>query len=103
MNVKKIILSGLLCVCVSTVQAETINLGCVTLADKMVTRLVDEGLLLPAEQYQIRAREISAALCSDVQKTAEVQHQKAKASALKNWVFENKPDKPGNKRLKRLK
>ena len=101
--VNKVILSALLLSCVPVVHAAEINLECVTLSDKLITKLVDESLLLPAEQYQIRAREISTALCSDVQKTAEAQHQEAKAVALKNWIFENKPDKPGNKRLKKRK
>lgn len=99
----KLWLTILLMFCAPLLHADTINLECKTLADKMVTRLVDEGLLLPAEQYQIRARAISVELCSDVQKTAETQHQEAKDSALKNWIFENRPDKPGNKRLKNLK
>ena len=93
----------LLMSCTSFLHAKTIDLECEVLADKMVTRLVDEGLLLSAEQYQIQAREISVALCSEVQKTAEVQHQKAQTSALQNWAFESRPDKPGNKRLKKFK
>jgi len=84
-------------------QAETINLECDALANKMVTRLVEEGLLLSAEKNQLRARAISAELCQGVQKTAESQHKEAQTSALQNWIFENRPDKPGNKRLKRLK
>jgi len=99
----KFLVMVFLFICTSPLHAKTINLECQTLADKMVTQLVDEGLLLSAEQYQIRAREISAQLCSEVQETAEIQHEQAKQSALKNWVFENRPDKPGNKRLKRLK
>lgn len=93
----------LLMSCASFLHAKTIDLECEVLADKMVTELVDEGLLLSAEQYQIRAREISAVLCGEAQKTAEVQHQKAQKSALQNWAFENRPDKSGNKRLKKLK
>ena len=89
--------------CMSLAHAKTIDLECEVLADKMVTELVDEGLLLSAEQYQIRAREISAAFCGEVQKKAEIQHQKAQTSALQNWAFENRPDKPGNKRLKKFK
>jgi len=100
---KKLLITVCLLSFSSLSQASTINLECHTLADKMVTELVDEGLLLSAEQYQIRAREISAALCSDVQKTAEAQHQTAKNAALKNWVFENHPDKQGNKRLRKFK
>jgi len=99
----KLFVTILLMSCSFSLQATTINLECKALADKMVTQLVDEGLLLPAEQYQIRARAISSALCGEVQVTAEAQHQKAKTTALQNWVFENHPDKPGNKRLKRLK
>lgn len=87
----------------SMLHAETINLECNALAKKMVDRLVDDGLLLSAEQHQVRARAISAGLCQEVQKTAENQHQKAKTTALQNWIFENRPDKPGNRRLKRLK
>jgi len=87
----------------SAVQAKTINLECDGLANKMVSKLVEEGLLLSAEQHQIRARRISAELCRGVQKSAETQHQKAQATALQNWIFENRPDKPGNRRLKRLK
>ena len=99
----KLLLSVLLLSSVSLAHAATINLECATLADKTITRLVDEGLLLSAEQYQISARKISAALCSEAQAAAEVQHQEAKSLALKNWIFENKPDKPGNRRLKRRK
>jgi len=102
-TVNKLILSISLLFCVPMVQAETINLECEVLANKIVSRLVDEGLLYSAEQYQLRARSISAELCGEVQKSAEIQHQAAKESALKNWIFENRPDKPGNKRLKRLK
>lgn len=89
--------------CIPLAHAKTIDLECEVLANKMITKLVDEGLLLSAEQHQVRARAISTELCSEVQKTVEVQHQKAKETALKNWIFENRPDKPGNKRLKRLK
>lgn len=99
----KMLITVLLLSCTSLLQAKTINLECEVLANKMVTKLVDEGLLLSAEQYQIRAREISVALCGEVQETAEIQHQKAQTSALQNWAFENRPDKPGNKRLKKLK
>jgi len=101
--VNKLILAVFFVSFASTLQAKTIDLECEMLADKMVTELVDEGLLLSAEQYQIRAREISLALCGEVQKNAEVQHQKAQTSALQNWAFENRPDKPGNKRLKKFK
>ncbi|MCK4743068.1 MAG: hypothetical protein KAT25_04550 [Sulfuriflexus sp.] len=99
----KLLAAILLMSCTFSLHAKTIDLECEVLANKMVTKLVDEGLLLSAEQHQIRARAISVALCSEVQKTAEVQHQKAQTSALQNWIFENRPDKPGNKRLKRLK
>ena len=99
----KILLTVLFLSCTPLLQAKTIDLECEVLANKMITKLVDEGLLLSAEQYQIRAREISAALCGEVQDKAEVQHQKAQASALQNWAFENRPDKPGNKRLKKFK
>ncbi len=87
----------------TSLQAETINLECDELANKMVTKLVAEGLLSYAEKSQLRARAISTELCNGVQKSAENQHQKAQTSALQNWIFQNRPDKPGNKRLKRLK
>jgi len=99
----KIVLVAVLLLSTSMVKAETINLECERLANTMITRLVDEGLLLSAEQHQIRARKISLKLCRGVQKSAERQHQKAQTSALQNWIFENRPDKPGNKRLKGLK
>ena len=99
----KLLAIFLLMSCTSFLYAKTIDLECEVLANKMITKLVDEGLLLSAEQYQIRARAISVALCSEAQKTAEIQHQKAQTSALQNWAFENRPDKPGNKRLKKFK
>ena len=100
---KKLLTTLLLLSSASIAQAETINLECHALANKMVTKLVEQGLLLSAEQHQIRAREIGVELCRGAQKSAESQHQKAQTSALQNWIFENRPDKPGNKRLKRLK
>jgi len=99
----KLLLTVSLLLTTSLLQAETINLECNALANKMVTKLVEQGLLLSAEQHQIRAREISVELCRGAQKSAESQHQEAQTSALQNWIFENRPDKPGNKRLKRLK
>ncbi len=100
---KKLLITILLSLSVTTLQAETINLECDALAHKMVTRFVEEGLLLKSDKNQGRARAISAELCQSVQKSAETQHKKAQTSALQNWIFENRPDKPGNKRLKRLK
>jgi len=99
----KFLVSVILFSCTTLLQAETINLECDALANKTVTKLVEEGLLAPVEASQTRAREISAALCQGVQKSAESQHQKAQTSALQNWIFENRPDKAGNIRLKRLK
>jgi len=99
----KLLLTLFLLMSTASLHAETINLECGELADKMVAKLVNEGLLQSAEKQQRRAREISVELCSGVQKTAESQHQEAQTSALQNWIFENRPDKPGNKRLKRLK
>lgn len=100
---KKILLTIPLLVNISLVQAEAINLECNELANKMVAQLLAEGLLNSPQQSQERAREISTELCQGVQQSAESQHQKAQTSALQNWIFENRPDKPGNKRLKRLK
>lgn len=99
----KLIISVILLTSTALVQAETINLECDELANKMVAKLVAEGLLSSAEKNKLRARAISSELCHGVQKSAESQHQKAQTSALQNWIFENRPDKPGNKRLKRLK
>lgn len=99
----KLLIIALLSLSTTLLQAETINLECDALANKMITKLVEEGLLSSTEKAQIRVRAISVELCQGVQKSAEIQHKEAQTSALQNWIFENRPDKPGNKRLKRLK
>jgi len=83
--------------------AQGINLECEALAKKMVSRFAEQGLLNTDTHAQQRANAISLELCNEIEKSAEVQHKAAKESALQNWIFENRPEKPGNRRLKNLK
>lgn len=101
---KKILITLFMFVSAPAIQAaDSIDLRCEELAAKMVSRLADEGLLASAEQHQPRARKISVELCTEVQQSAQLQHEVAKQNALKNWIFEEAPDKAGNRRLKKLK
>ncbi|MBT8438436.1 MAG: hypothetical protein KJO91_01830 [Gammaproteobacteria bacterium] len=69
----------------------------------MIERLSAEGLLAPEAADGQRARAISMELCSGAEASAQQQHEVGKQEALDHWFWENKPDKPGNKRLKNLK
>jgi len=103
MNMKVVCLSAVLLLCPMALNAQVIDLECDALAKRMVSRFAAEGVLNPGKQSQQRAQAIGVELCSEVQESAQVQHKAAKESALQNWIFENRPEKPGNKRLKNLK
>ncbi|MGB5306173.1 MAG: hypothetical protein WBO57_08020 [Gammaproteobacteria bacterium] len=93
---------SLACIC-SPAYAGTIDLSCEDLANQMIGRLANEGLLdQSAESYQ-RARKISLELCADAEEMAEQQHEADKQDTLKNWITQPTGGKPGNERLKRLK
>jgi hypothetical protein len=83
--------------------AEGIDLDCETLSEQMVDRLAAEGLLIQAESARPRALAITLDLCGGAEVSATQQHEVEKQQVLDNWFFENRPEKPGNKRLKNLK
>ena len=83
--------------------AEGIDLDCETLSKQMVDRLDTEGLLEQTEAGRQRALAITQDLCRSTEASAQQQHEAGKQEALENWFFEDKPEKPGNKRLKNLK
>ncbi|VAX09796.1 hypothetical protein MNBD_GAMMA26-1215 [hydrothermal vent metagenome] len=85
------------------VQAAGIDLRCEELAEQMIKRLVDEGLLDISDAGRQRAQAISLELCAGAQDSAEQQHEEGKRTAIANWLFESAGGKPGNKRLRRLK
>jgi hypothetical protein len=85
------------------VQAQGIDLECEVLAGQMIERLTAEGLLVSGAADRQRAQEIGMELCSGAEESAQQQHEVGKKEALDNWFFEERPDKPGNRRLKNLK
>ena len=85
------------------VQVSAIDLQCEALAEKMVNRLVEEGLLVQAANKRERALAISLESCDGAQKVAQQQQEVEKQFFIKNWLFENTGGKPGNQRLKKLK
>jgi len=85
------------------VQAQDIDLDCETLAKQMIERLSAEGLLATDAADGQRARAIGMELCSGAEASAQQQHEVGKQKALEHWFWEDKPEKPGNKRLKNLK
>ncbi len=80
-----------------------IDLDCETLSRQMVDRLDAEGLLVQSETDRQRALAITLDLCRGTEASAQQQHEADKQEALENWLLEDHPDKPGNKRLKNLK
>jgi hypothetical protein len=84
-------------------QAADIDLECEELANRMVERLSAEGLLTAAAADGRRAREIGLELCGGAEQSAQQQHEAGKQEALEHWFWQDRPDKPGNKRLKNLK
>ena len=85
------------------VHAKDIDLECEALAEKMIERLSAEGLLTQEAGDGQRARQIGMELCSGAEASAQEQHEVGKQEALEHWFWQDKPDKPGNKRLKNLK
>ncbi|MCK4710556.1 MAG: hypothetical protein KAU21_18220 [Gammaproteobacteria bacterium] len=83
--------------------ASAIDLRCEELTKSMVARLSSEELLVTSAGAESRARTISLSMCTEMQDSARKQHEQDKASALKNWIFEYKANKAGNKRLKNIK
>ena len=85
------------------VHAQDIDLECEALAKQMIQRLSAEGLLTAESDDRQRAHEIGVELCSGAEASAQEQHEVGKQEALEHWLWQDKPDKPGNKRLKNLK
>ncbi|MGB5540008.1 MAG: hypothetical protein WBO37_07975 [Gammaproteobacteria bacterium] len=83
--------------------AEGIDLDCETLSRQVVDRLNAEGLLAQSEPGRQRALAVTLDLCRGTEVSAQQQHEAGKQEALDNWFFEQRPEKPGNKRLKNLK
>jgi hypothetical protein len=83
--------------------AAGIDLDCEALSRQMVDRLDAEGLLAPSQDARQRALAITLDLCRGTEASAQQQHEVEKQEALDNWFFEERPEKPGNKRLRNLK
>lgn len=92
----------LTCAC-SLVFAAGIDLGCENLANQMVGRLANAGLLDGSVESVQRASKISLELCAGAEESARQQHEVDKQEALKNWLTQPTGGKPGNERLKKLK
>lgn len=80
-----------------------IDLDCETLSRQMVERLAAEELLVHSEAGRQRAFAVTLDLCGGAEASAQQQHEAGKQEALDNWFFEQRPEKPGNRRLKNLK
>lgn len=80
-----------------------IDLDCQRLSKQMIDRLDAEGLLTQSEPDRQRVRAITLDVCGGAEESAQQQHEAGKQQALDNWFFEERPEKPGNKRLKNLK
>ena len=83
--------------------AQDINLDCDAFAEQIIERLSAEGLLAPDAADVQRARAIGMEMCSGAEAAAQQQHETGKQEALDNWFWEERPEKPGNRRLKKLK
>jgi len=93
---------SLTCAC-ALANAGTIDLSCEDLANQMIGRLANEGLLDQSAGGDQRARKIGLELCTDAEEIAQQQHEEDKQEAMKNWLTQPTGGKPGNTRLKRLK
>jgi len=74
---KRIILTLSLISFMPALHAEAKPFECEILAVKLVDQLVEEGLLLSAEQYQQYARKLTITTCMKLQKSAQAQDKKA--------------------------
>ena len=83
--------------------AEGIDIDCEAFAEQMIDRLSDEGLLVLDSADEQRALMIGMEMCSGAEASAQQQHEVGKQEALDNWFFEDRADKPGNRRLRNLK
>ena len=70
------------------------TLDCEKLAIETVDQLVDEGLLLSAEQYQLRARIVSTSLCDAAKKSTQVSKQPKKQTTVQSSTVDESQDKP---------
>ena len=85
------------------VWAEGIDLDCEKLAGQMVDELVSEGLLANSTQTVEQARSITRNLCAGAEESAQQQHEESVQEALTNWLWQERPETDGHRRLKRLK
>jgi len=83
--------------------AQDINLDCEAFAEQMIERLSAEGLLATDAVDGERALAIGMEMCSGAEVSAQQQHEVGKQEALDNWFWEDRADKPGNRRLRNLK
>jgi hypothetical protein len=83
--------------------AQDINLDCEAFAAQMIERLSAEGLLAPEAADGQRARAIGMEMCNGAEASAQQQHEVGKQEALDHWFWEERADKPGNRRLRNLK
>lgn len=85
------------------VWAEGIDLDCEKLAGQMVDELISEGLLGNSPTTIERAQSITASLCTDAEVSAQQQYEEGKQKALTDWLWQDRPETDGHRRLKRLK
>lgn len=83
--------------------ASDIDLDCKALAEDMVDRLSSQGLLVEGGDSHRRAEAITLELCGGAEVSAQEQLEENKKQWHDNWFFEERAEKPGNKRLRNLK
>jgi len=90
---KKLLLISILLVS-PLLSVKAAALDCEKLATEIVDQLVDEGLLLSAEQYQLRARIVSTSLCDAAQISTQVSKQPEKQTTVQSSTVDEPQDKP---------
>ena len=83
-------------------QAEQINLECQQLARQMVSQLIKEGLVRNSAQTAQRAEAITISLCTNAEVSAQQQHEAGKQRAIYDWIWQERPETSGHKRLKKF-
>jgi len=92
---KFVLTTMLMALPVLSVNAATLD--CVKLATETIDQLVDEGLVLSAEQYQLRARIVSTSLCEAAQKStqaSQASREPENAQAVQNSPVDELPTRP---------
>jgi len=95
---KKVLLTLGLLVSTSLVHAAPAVFECEVLAQKLVDQLVEEGLLLSAEQYQQYARKLTITECIQLQKSTQPPEPDVKQPVQQQSAPEVGPANKGSRR-----